>query len=71
MCNIGYQKGYSVPDVIEVVKRVSGVDFPETLSGRRASDPAAIVASNGRAEGAHCVLGYSPGPLKPMPTFSV
>ena len=40
-CNCGYQKGYSVLDVIDVVKRVSGVDFPVTLSGRRAGDPAA------------------------------
>ncbi len=47
-CNCGYQRGYSVLDVIKVVKAVSGVDFPVTLSGRRAGDPAAIVASNER-----------------------
>jgi UDP-glucose 4-epimerase len=57
VCNIGYQKGYSVLNVIEVVKRVSRVDFPVTLSGRRAGDPAAIVASNGRARAA---LGWTP-----------
>jgi UDP-glucose 4-epimerase len=45
-CNCGYQRGYSVLDVIKVVKQVSGVDFDVKLSGRRAGDPAAIVASN-------------------------
>ena len=56
-CNCGYNKGYSVLDVIGVVKRVSGVDFPVALSGRRAGDPAAIVASNDRAK---AVLGWQP-----------
>ncbi len=56
-CNCGYQKGFSVLDVIDVVKRVSGVDFPVTLSGRRPGDPAAIVASNSRARS---VLGWQP-----------
>ena len=29
--NCGYGRGYSVREVVEVVKRVSGVDFPVTL----------------------------------------
>jgi UDP-glucose 4-epimerase len=45
-CNCGYARGYSVLDVIRVVKTVSGVDFPVKLSGRRPGDPAAIVAGN-------------------------
>lgn len=49
-CNIGYAAGYSVLDVIEVVKRVSGVDFEVRLKGRRAGDPASLVASNERAK---------------------
>ncbi len=48
VCNVGYQKGYSVLDVIKMVKSVAGVDFPVHLSGRRAGDPAVIVASNAR-----------------------
>lgn len=48
VCNVGYQRGYSVLEVIDVVKKVSGVDFPVTISGRRPGDPAAIVASNER-----------------------
>ncbi|PZA10383.1 UDP-glucose 4-epimerase GalE [Rhodopseudomonas palustris] len=48
-CNIGYANGYSVLEVIEVVKRVSGVDFEVRIKGRRAGDPAALIASNQRA----------------------
>ncbi|HUO54772.1 MAG TPA: UDP-glucose 4-epimerase GalE, partial [Rhodoblastus sp.] len=33
---------------VETVKKVSGVDFPVTISGRRPGDPAAIVAANER-----------------------
>jgi UDP-glucose 4-epimerase len=44
VCNCGYGRGYSVKEVIEVVKRVSGVDFNVNLAERRAGDPAAIVA---------------------------
>ena len=56
-CNCGYAKGYSVLDVIGVVKKVSGVDFPVTLSGRRPGDPTAIVASNTRVREK---LGWTP-----------
>jgi UDP-glucose 4-epimerase len=42
--NCGYGRGYSVLEVIDVVKRVSGRDFPVRLSPRRPGDPAAIVA---------------------------
>ncbi len=48
--NIGYAAGYSVLDVIRVVKRVSGVDFEVRLKGRRAGDPASLVSSNERAK---------------------
>ncbi|MCG6205627.1 UDP-glucose 4-epimerase GalE [Rhodopseudomonas sp. HC1] len=56
-CNIGYAAGYSVLEVIEVVKRVSGVDFPVRLEGRRAGDPAVLVASN---DSAKTQLGWTP-----------
>jgi len=42
--NCGYGRGYSVLDVLETVKRVSGVDFPVSFSPRRPGDPAAVVA---------------------------
>ncbi len=57
VCNAGYQKGFSVLEVIEVVKKVSGVDFPVRVSGRRPGDPAAIVASNARIREE---LGWTP-----------
>ncbi len=56
-CNVGYARGYSVREVVDVVKAVSGVDFPVRMSGRRAGDPAAIVASNDRIKAG---LGWSP-----------
>jgi UDP-glucose 4-epimerase len=42
--NCGYGHGYSVLEVIEAVKRVSGTDFPVLSSERRAGDLAAVVA---------------------------
>jgi UDP-glucose 4-epimerase len=56
-CNVGYARGYSVLDVIDVVKEVSGVDFPVRKSGRRPGDPAAIVAANDRIR---AELGWQP-----------
>ena len=57
VCNCGYGHGETVKEVVEVVKRVSGVDFPVVVSGRRAGDPAAIVA---KADRARRVLGWKP-----------
>jgi UDP-glucose 4-epimerase len=42
--NCGYGRGFTVLEVIESVKRVSGVDFAVKLSPRRPGDPAAIIA---------------------------
>ena len=47
--NCGYGRGFSVLDVIENVKRVSGVDFKVEIAGRRPGDPARIVAAADRA----------------------
>jgi UDP-glucose 4-epimerase len=57
VCNCGYKRGYSVLEVVETVKRVSGVDFDVKISGRRPGDPAAIVAANERARE---TLGWTP-----------
>ncbi len=43
--NCGYGRGYSVLQVLEAVKRKSGVNFPVRFVDRRPGDPAAIVAS--------------------------
>ncbi len=55
--NCGYAHGFSVLEVIEAVKRVSGVDFRVDYAPRRPGDPAAIVASNARARE---ILGWTP-----------
>jgi len=57
VCNCGYGHGQTVKEVIDVVKRVSGVDFKVVMSPRRAGDPAAIVA---RADRAKTALGWKP-----------
>ncbi|HSU99837.1 MAG TPA: UDP-glucose 4-epimerase GalE [Roseiarcus sp.] len=57
VCNCGYGHGETVKEVVEVVKRVSGVDFPVVVSPRRAGDPAAIVA---QADRARRVLRWNP-----------
>jgi UDP-glucose 4-epimerase len=57
VCNCGYGHGATVKEVIEVVKRVSGVDFRVVRAGRRVGDPAAIVA---RADRVREVLGWRP-----------
>ncbi len=46
--NCGYGQGYSVKDVVAVVKQVSGVDFPVIETSRRAGDPPHLVADNQR-----------------------
>ena len=55
--NCGYGRGYSVREVIDSVKRVSGVDFRVDFAPRRAGDPAQIVASSDRARAA---FGWQP-----------
>jgi len=57
VCNCGYGHGQTVKEVVEVVKRVSGVDFPVLVSGRRAGDPASIVA---KADRVRSMLGWKP-----------
>jgi UDP-glucose 4-epimerase len=55
--NCGYGTGYSVRQVIDMVRQVSGVDFEARQAPRRAGDPPAIVAS---AEKVRAVLGWQP-----------
>ena len=47
--NCGYGHGFSVREVIDMVKRVSGVDFKVEIAPRRPGDPAQIVAACDRA----------------------
>lgn len=47
--NCGYGRGFSVLEVIETVKRISGVDFRVETAPRRPGDPAQIVAASDKA----------------------
>ncbi|NWN91434.1 UDP-glucose 4-epimerase GalE [Marinobacter adhaerens] len=55
--NCGYGRGFSVRDVIDVVRKQSDVDFPVAEAGRRAGDPAALMADNTQIQE---VLGWQP-----------
>jgi UDP-glucose 4-epimerase len=57
ICNCGYGKGFSVFEVVDVVKQVSGVDFKVRVSGRRPGDPASLVAGAERIKSA---LSWTP-----------
>ncbi len=46
--NCGYGRGYSVAEVIKVVKEVSGTDFAVRMGSRRAGDPDDLVADTAR-----------------------
>ena len=48
--NVGYGSGSTVREVIDVVKKISGVDFPVIESPRRPGDPAMLVAVADRAQ---------------------
>lgn len=55
--NCGYGYGYSVKEVIDTMKKVSGVDFKVEKSGRRAGDPAILIADNKKIKD---VMRWSP-----------
>ena len=55
--NCGYGHGFSVREVIEMVKRVSGADFKVEIAPRRPGDPAQIIAASDRAR---AMLGWTP-----------
>jgi UDP-glucose 4-epimerase len=56
--NCGYGHGFSVLEVLDTVKRVSGVDFPVVNAARRPGDPAQIVAETKLIRQ---TLGWQPG----------
>lgn len=57
VANCGYGRGYSVLEVVDSVKRVAKRDFEVRFTGRRAGDPASLVADSGRAR---AELGWQP-----------
>ncbi|MFD0429377.1 UDP-glucose 4-epimerase GalE [Streptomyces zhihengii] len=57
ICNLGNGNGFSVREVVETVRKVTGHPVPEVLAPRRGGDPAVLVAS---AETARQRLGWRP-----------
>jgi UDP-glucose 4-epimerase len=57
ICNLGNGNGFSVREVIETVRKVTGHPIPEVAAPRRGGDPAVLVAS---AEQARTRLGWQP-----------
>jgi UDP-glucose 4-epimerase len=55
--NLGNGAGFSVREVIEAARRVTGRPIPERISPRRAGDPARLVADSARAR---TELGWTP-----------
>jgi len=50
VCNLGNERGHSVREVIETVKKISGKDFRVVEIDRRAGDPPALTADATRAK---------------------
>ena len=55
--NLGSGDGYSVKEVIEACRRVTGHEIPAEIAPRRAGDPATLIASSQRAKDE---LGWTP-----------
>jgi UDP-glucose 4-epimerase len=55
--NLGTGQGYSVREIVEACRRVTGRDIPTEEVARRAGDPAALYADNTKVRQA---LGWSP-----------
>ncbi len=55
--NLGNGLGFSVKQVIETAKKVTGLEIPVVIQERRAGDPAVLVASSDKARS---ILGWNP-----------
>jgi UDP-glucose 4-epimerase len=48
--NVGYGRGYSVKEVIDMMKKVSGVDFKVEVTKKREGDPAILIANSSKLQ---------------------
>ena len=55
--NLGSGVGFSVKEIVEAAKKVTGFEIPEIMGSRRAGDPAKLIASSQKAKD---VLGWKP-----------
>jgi UDP-glucose 4-epimerase len=57
ICNLGSGSGFTVREVIEVARKITGHPIPARQCPRRSGDPAVLVASSERAR---ALLGWNP-----------
>ena len=55
--NLGSSQGFSVKEIVDSVRKVTGLSIPAKIGERRAGDPAKLVASS---EKAREILGWNP-----------
>ena len=55
--NLGSSEGFSVKEMVEAARRVTGKEIPAKIGERRAGDPAVLIASPQKA---YDVLGWQP-----------
>jgi UDP-glucose 4-epimerase len=55
--NLGNGAGFSVKEVIEAAREITGHPIPVRIQARRAGDPAALVAASGKIQ---AELGWTP-----------
>ncbi|MED3563249.1 UDP-glucose 4-epimerase GalE [Bacillus xiapuensis] len=55
--NLGSSQGFSVKEIIETAKEVTGIDLPVVMGERRSGDPSTLIASSEKAKQ---VLGWNP-----------
>ncbi len=55
--NLGSSNGFSVKEMIDAARKVTGKEIPEKIGERRAGDPGTLVASSDKAKS---ILGWNP-----------
>jgi len=55
--NLGSNEGFSVKQIIETAREVTGKEIPVRIGKRRPGDPSILIASSDKAKG---VLGWNP-----------
>ncbi|WP_033826951.1 UDP-glucose 4-epimerase GalE [Bacillus andreraoultii] len=55
--NLGSSQGFSVKEIIEMARKVTGKEIPAKIGDRRAGDPSVLIASSEKAKK---VLGWNP-----------
>ena len=55
--NLGNGNGYSVKEVIDVARKVTGFDIPAKEEARKSGDPAVIIAISEKSKN---ILGWKP-----------